>query len=363
MFKVKVFGAGSIGNHLAHASRSLGWNVDIVDIDPSALERTRCQIYPSRYGVWDESINLFTVDEAPRNQYDLIIIGTPPDTHIPIALNALEERPKALLIEKPLCTPDLTNADDLLRKSIEYGVKVFTGYDHAVGSAASIFSSLLQSSQLGKLLTLDVEFREYWGGIFAAHPWLSGPQDTYLGYYSRGGGACGEHSHAINLWQSFSHAAGAGRVTRVNSTMKIVSNPPTDYDELCFLSLVTENGLHGRVVQDVVTNPTIKYARAQCSLGKIEWNCGYPTGADSVQSQNESGHLCEHVFKKTRPDDFKQELSHLHACLVESHIDSPIALEKGLETMLVIAAAYKSHFEKREVCIDYSKGYSLQALS
>ena len=126
--------------------------------------------------------------------------------------------------------------------------------------------------------------------------------------------------------------------------------------------MVTENGLHGRVVQDVVTNPTIKYARAQCSSGKIEWNCGYPTGADSVQSQNESGHLCEHVFKKTRPDDFKQELSHLHACLVESHIDSPIALEKGLETMLVIAAAYKSHFEKREVCINYSKGYSLQAL-
>ena len=142
MFKVKVFGAGSIGNHLAHASRSLGWSVDIVDIDPCALERTKCQIYPSRYGVWDEAINLYTVEEAPRNQYDLIIIGTPPDVHIPIALQAIEERPQALLIEKPLCTPDLTGADELLRKSNEYGVKVFVGYDHAVGQAASIVLSL-----------------------------------------------------------------------------------------------------------------------------------------------------------------------------------------------------------------------------
>ncbi len=31
----------------------------------------------------------------------------------------------------------------------------------------------------------------------AAHPWLAGPQDSYLGFWRRGGGASGEHSHAI----------------------------------------------------------------------------------------------------------------------------------------------------------------------
>ena len=41
MFNVKIFGAGSIGNHLAHASRSLGWNVTICDVDQAALDRTR----------------------------------------------------------------------------------------------------------------------------------------------------------------------------------------------------------------------------------------------------------------------------------------------------------------------------------
>ena len=38
------------------------------------------------------------------------------------------------------------------------------------------------------------------GVVFAAHPWLSGPWETYLGYTERGG-ALAEHSHALNLWQ------------------------------------------------------------------------------------------------------------------------------------------------------------------
>jgi hypothetical protein len=35
--KVKVLGAGSIGNHLSNAARRLGWSVDMVDSDPAAL--------------------------------------------------------------------------------------------------------------------------------------------------------------------------------------------------------------------------------------------------------------------------------------------------------------------------------------
>ena len=53
--KVKIFGAGSIGNHLANASRKLDWEVDIYDISDDALDRTKNMIYPSRYGNWDEN--------------------------------------------------------------------------------------------------------------------------------------------------------------------------------------------------------------------------------------------------------------------------------------------------------------------
>src|SRR3569833_3701653 len=105
--KVKVIGAGSIGNHLSNASRALGWSVDLVDVDRVALERTRTQIYPARYGRWDEQIGLHTSDRAPVGGFDLICVGTPPDSHLSLARASLAERPRAILIEKPLCGPDL----------------------------------------------------------------------------------------------------------------------------------------------------------------------------------------------------------------------------------------------------------------
>ena len=89
MFNVIIYGAGSIGNHLAHACRNKGWSVTICDIDPQALERTKNEIYPERYSVWDKEIQLVTAGQLPSISFDLAIIGTPPDSHIPIALKIL----------------------------------------------------------------------------------------------------------------------------------------------------------------------------------------------------------------------------------------------------------------------------------
>ena len=58
MTKVKIYGAGSIGNHYAYACYKKGWNVTVTDKDPAALERMRNKIFPSRYGFWDTGINL-----------------------------------------------------------------------------------------------------------------------------------------------------------------------------------------------------------------------------------------------------------------------------------------------------------------
>lgn len=362
MFKVKIMGAGSIGNHLSNASRSLGWLVDLCDIDPAALARTRNEIYPARYGKWDDGIRLFECKDAPTGGYDLIFVGTPPDSHIPLALEAVKERPRAILVEKPFCTPDMKDAQELFDLARGNGVAVFTGYDHVVGKASEEFAKSIRCSSLGPIETLDVEFREFWGGIFAAHPWLHGPSDTYLGFWQRGGGASGEHSHAANLWQHFAHVIGAGRVVEVSAMMNFVADGKVDYDKLCVLHLRTENGLLGRVVQDVVTSPPRKWARAQGRDGYAEWHCGYRTGVDAVLRGNGKGPADEFLVEKTRPADFIQELQHIEACLNSDATASPISISRGLDTMLVVAAAHKSVQEKRAIAIDYSAGYCAAAL-
>lgn len=361
--KIKIHGAGSIGNHLSNASRLLGWDVDLCDIDAKSLERTQMQIYPSRYGKWDESIQLFKSDIAPKGGYDMIFIGTPPDVHIQLALEALEERPKAILIEKPVCCPDLAGADKLYKRAKELGIPIFVGYDHVVGKASKLFTQKAMESSLGKVNTLDVEFREHWGGIFNAHPWLSGPEDTYLGYSRRGGGASGEHSHAANLWQHFAHELGLGRVVEVQAMMDFVEDGDVLYDSLCIMNLRTEKGLIGRCVQDVVVHPPRKWARIQHTNGHVEWQCGKEPGIDVVNAFLPGNIKSEQRVSKTRADDFVEELSHIHEALSGDLSASPISLEKGLDTMLLIAACNLSHETGRKIHIDYSQGYTMEAFS
>lgn len=363
MYTVKIYGAGSIGNHLSHASRSLGWEVHLCDIDNAALERTKTSIYPGRYGKWDDSIKLYNTKDVPSNIYDLIIIGTPPEYHIDIAIRALAENPKMILIEKPLCTPDLSKAQELYDLAKKGNTKIFVGYDHVLGMATRKVEEIIMGGEVGNVETFDVEFREHWRGIFNAHPWLSGPQDTYLGFWEKGGGASGEHSHAINLWQHIAHVIGAGRVIEVSAMLDYVSNGKASYDKICSLNLKTESGLIGRVVQDVVTLPPRKWGRVQGLSGFVEWYFGYKPGVDAVFNTNKMDEKSEYMFEKTRPDDFIIELKHLLDNAEGKVNSSGISMERGLDTMLVVAAAHLSAREKRNVSIDYSKGYVLDSLN
>lgn len=342
MKKVKIYGAGSIGNHLANAARTLGMDVVICDVSKEALERTRTDLYPGRYGQWDDAIELCTNDAAPRGGFDLICIGTPPEHHLPLALDALEEHPAALQIEKPLCQPFAPELETLEKTAAEKQIPVFVGYDHVIGKSALRAETLLKDGAIGEVITFDAEFREHWAGIFKAHHWLAGPADSYLGYWKKGGGASGEHSHALNLWQHFAHVLGAGSVRRVFARLDMVSDGPAEYDRICFMDIQTETGLTGRVVQDVVTLPSKKNALFVGTKGKLEWIANYNSKGDALLLHRPDQDVVIEEIPKTRPDDFIQELTHISSCL-DTGADSAISLQRGADTLRVLHAAHESH--------------------
>jgi len=364
MYKVKIFGAGSIGNHLANVCRSRNWHVSICDIDKEALERTRNDIYPSRYGKWDSEIRLASPGELENEDFDLVIIGTPPDSHMAIACSELARRPpRVMLIEKPVCTPSLEQANELLKLKAEAGTFVAVGYNHTLTDHTRRVSELVRDGIPGRTLTISAAFREYWGGIFGAHPWLSGPEDSYLGFWERGGGAGGEHSHAANIWQHFATLTGSGRITRVMAMLDMVNEGKVNYDRLFLVNVLTDKGLVGSIIQDVVTEPPVKTARIQGEDGFIEWTVNFDPGHDSLRYAGKDGKISEEFFAKTRPDDFKGEIAHIDEILRGSAQEtSPIALERGLDTMLVVSAAYLSNKHGRTVKINYEAGYSKEAL-
>ena len=359
--KVKVIGAGSIGNHMAQACRRMGWDVAIVDADPKALERTKTDIYPKRYGAWDDAIQLYDAASAPKGGFDIIIIGTPPDSHMKLALAAIEETPRLLHIEKPMATPDLAGVAEFEAAMRQHPSTIVTvGYDHAVAestefvrdfatgrlSEVGLHSGSPTSRPFGEILTIDVEFREHWRGIFGAHPWLAGPWETYLGYWRKGGGAGCEHSHALHLWFYFARALGWGGLKEAASMFDLVKGSHgEEYDRLASFAIRTEQGGVGRAIQDVVTYPVKKWVRLQGEKGYIEWFCnGVPEG-DLIRYQVEGQDAVEKVFPKKRPDDFYRETLHYDALLSGKlkPQDSPLSFERGLEVMKVLNDAYRQN--------------------
>lgn len=362
---VRIYGAGSIGNHLANGCRNRGWEVEMTDLDEAALQRTKTDIYPARYGAWDEGIRLTPAAKLSyRQALDVVIIGTPPGSHFAVALKALKKNPpKALLIEKPLCPPDLKNAEKLLKRAKETGTILLVGYNHVLTKNTVRAEEVLAGGALGTPQAIHVQWLEHWGGIFSAHPWLAGPQDSYLGFSERGGGSCGEHSHAINIWQHMAARLGAGRIATVQALMDMADDGQCKYDRTAMLQVRTEKGLAGTIIQDVVTEPSVKSLRIQGTGGFLSWHANYAKGQDALIVGKNKEPEQRLTFPKTRPDDFAGEIEEVGRVVAAgSAAGSPIAIERGLDTMLVIAAAYRSHAKRRAMAIHYEEGYGPKAI-
>ena len=213
MYKITIVGAGSIGNHIANAARSRGWHVTLTDNDPAGAEAfegehlshplrrlgrghrpERDRAPPSaRRPTWCSSARRPTA----TSPWPWTCWKPPPPAHAGHREAALRTRPRRL--RRPLGTrpgaghpawPSATTT--------------------RIGRNTVVAEELLAQGKLGEIATISARTREHWGGIFKAHPWLSGPADSYLGYLRRGGGAIGEHSHALNIWQHFAHGWAPG---------------------------------------------------------------------------------------------------------------------------------------------------------
>lgn len=354
-----VQGAGSIGTHHAQALRRAGAEVDVIDPDSSALERMRLNLYPNRYGAWDPNIGLYAPGDEPGG-YDLLISGTPPDVRNMATLDVLgRHNPELVLLEKPLCSPNLKGLDDLVEELRRRSIKVVMGYDHAVAPSVLFALDLIKTGSIGEVMAIEAGFCHSWDGILAAHSWLPGPHATYLGYTERGGGASGEHSHALHLAYVLTKAASLGDWKTVSGVLEYTSTPEgAEYDRVAIFCLATESGKLVRVTQDLVTEPERRFFRVQGSDGFVEWLCaGGPKGEDMVRwAEAKGGEIKEKKWNKVRPDDFYAEMVEISRVLSgEQEVGSSnISLASGLEVMKVLRVARDSYLAKGEASFSES---------
>ena len=359
MFKVAIVGAGSIGNHLTYSCRKLGWSVAVFDIDPTALLRLKNEIYPARYGKFDNEIQLLdlpSLELSPVGFFDLIIIGTPPDTHYEIAQLAFKLKPKICFIEKPACQPNLKVLKGLESLFKESATKFVVGYNHRVSHVVVLLLNLLKTRNIGQVFDLSVNWLESWTGILKAHPWLNSPSDSYLGYSNRGGGALFEHSHGLDLWLFISNHLQLGCPERISSSSNFhYENGVIQYDKEIQIEITTDTGFTGRVVQDILTEDVDKslVLDSEFYIFKLEFGTGNKADSLEMQSKvNKSDRLFFEITK-SRPNDFDEEMLSLIGLIKNSDENGCTLLSPpGIETALVATAALFSAQESKIAILD-----------
>ena len=339
MTKVKIYGAGSAGTHLAYASRQMDWDVCVVDPCEKARERQKLELFPKRYGAWDKAIRSSTPEQVRNEPFDIIIVATPPDSHLAIGLAELKAaQSRILLIEKPLCTPGDSLLAEFIEQAASSATRVLVGYNLNLVPATLKMVEWLNSRRVGDVIRIDVGFQESLEYIMGAHWWFESAAESYLSSIAAGGGALLEHSHAIALWLRLAAAAEAGQVIGVQGQAQERAIKGRKYDGATDLLLQTQSGILGLIQADFLSKPARKYAAILGTKGRIEWWANKKTGFDTVEFHADSEHEVIEIPKK-RTDDFYPQVKYLSQILASTIPGKENDLSFGLEVMRIAELA------------------------
>lgn len=365
MIEVAILGAGSIGNHLSFSCRKIGWNVSVFDVSLNALERMKSEIFPQRYGVWDSSINLLTLEDFgkfSKGNFDVCLVGTPPDTHLELLRMLANASPSVIMVEKPVVPPsinEILGTSELIRSHSK--IEFLVGYNHRVSLVIRELVRTWKSLGFKTISRLDVNWLESWDGIMKAHPWLATPKDSYLGYTSRGGGAIFEHSHGIDLWLWLSRVFGLGESEIVEASGKLVGDSKGEsyYDENVQILVKNNSSLVGSIRQDVSTSPADKSILVEDDT--YEYRCQFHVEGTSdifTVTEKQSRRVIKKVkVEKTRSVDFDEEIYEIQNVLInisEARKEiSPLDASFGLQTAMLGTVALNSILLQKPLDLDF----------
>jgi len=306
---VLIFGSGSIGNHMSYACRKNGFEVYVTDNNLLALERMKRKIYPKRYGSWDNKITLISNDELKNLDiiFDLVIIGTPPNTHTKIYDYCKKRiRYKKILIEKPISNyleKNLTLFENKIKNDL-----VFCGYNHSISKSFEFF--MTKFKKIKKIKKINVDWCESWDGILNAHFWMKTPFDSYLGDTKNGGGALQEHSHGLHILLLLLKELNID-LNSINIKKNIIfeSNRNKKYDIFSNFFGYFKN-IYFNYNTDLYTNPAEKKIKVETEKEKLEWICNYQKNLDLVKITDKRK-IFKKTFKKTRSSEFENEIKHI----------------------------------------------------
>jgi predicted dehydrogenase len=330
--KIKIIGAGSAGNHMAHALSTIKKvkEIYLTDISNKALLRSKSEIYIKRYKKWNKKIKLDLEKKNLKNNnlYDAIVISSPPKFHKINVKNNINKS-NIFLIEKPLCAPNSTDINFFKHLIDKYKNKIFmTGYNHRLFPSTVFLKKLLTNE---RIKYCKVSFKENIGGFLNAHTWMKSINESYLSKTKYGGGALCEHSHALNLLQFMLNDK---KIKIINKKYEFNKDKKNLHDK-SFSGFLKINSILCEFEQNFETLPVEKKIKVVTEKKILELIYNFKKNNDLILINNFKN-IKKRYFLKNRADDFIYEAKYL--CKIINNKNSPniLNISNGIVTMETI---------------------------
>lgn len=251
-FRVGIIGTGGIAHAHADALNALSPRVEIAGVVD--LDRARAVAFAESFGV--DRVYADAADLFANEELDLVHVCTPPQTHTPLAIQAMRAG-VASLVEKPTALT-LGEVDELEAVQAETGVPVLTVFQHRFGAAARHLGALVAGGELGRPLVATCETLWYRPDEYFEVPWR-GRWDV-----EGGGPTMGHGIHQFDLLFAI-----FGRWSQV-SAFAARQLRPTDTEDVSMALVRFENDALATVVNSLVSPHETSRLRFDFEFASVE---------------------------------------------------------------------------------------------
>lgn len=251
--RAAIIGTGAIAHAHAQAIAELAPRIElvaVVDVDETRARAFAEQVAPTA-AVYADAAALLAGEDL-----GLVHICTPPKTHVPLAVLALDAGVPAL-IEKPTAL-SLAEMDVLVAASERTGIPAVTVFQHRYGTAARRLALLAREGTLGRALVATCETLWHRTPAYFDLPWRGR-------WGVEGGGPT--MGHGIHQYDLMLSVLGPwSRLTAFAARQSL----PTDTEDVAMAVVEFEGGALATVVNSIVSPRETSRVRFDFEYATVE---------------------------------------------------------------------------------------------
>ena len=247
--KFLIVGLGSMGKRRVRNLLFNGQRQIIgFDIRPDRMEEAR-----TKYGIK----TVANLNKLSNQDYDVLIISTPPDQHGDYIRMALKQK-KHFFVEHP--TSD-DGYDDIEKDKTSNLVKA-PSCTLRFYTPIKMIKNILEKEKIGKIMAFQYHMGQY---LPDWHPW----EDYRQVYFSKKEtGACREMLPFELIWLSWVMDS---KVSEISGSISKISDLDMNADDIILAQVKYDNEITGNVIIDVISRKPFRTLRVLGSDGVLEW--------------------------------------------------------------------------------------------